>query len=170
MKHTQVQLRPPTRADELPFIDVRYCKSLNSSIASRTSRRPKCKTKRKRWTNPIIVHVQWFYCHQIYDLLRVGLCTCTEPVFWRPSWIPYQTVDFVPSGKLKPVLKWANVCSPNILGTVWRTVIRFLIERLVRWTWFGQSKFYFVLNWLVMRCKLRRELAADALQTAWSKM
>ena len=25
------------------------------------------------------------FSHQIYDLLRVGLCTCTEPVFWRPS-------------------------------------------------------------------------------------
>ena len=42
---TQVQLRPPTRADELPFVDARYCKSLNSSIASRTSRRPKKQTK-----------------------------------------------------------------------------------------------------------------------------
>ena len=34
MKHPQVQLRPPTRADELPFVDARYCKSLNSLIAS----------------------------------------------------------------------------------------------------------------------------------------
>ena len=67
---------------------------------------------------------------------------------------------------LKPVLNWANVCSPNILRTVRRTMIRFLIEHLVRRTWFGQSKFYFVLNWLVMRCKLRPELAADAQQTA----
>ena len=39
---------------------------------------------------------------------------------------------------LKPVLKWANVCSPNILRTVRRTMIRFLIELLVRRTWFGQ--------------------------------
>ena len=36
--------------------------------------------------------------------------------------------------------------------------------------WFGQSKLYFILNWLVMRCKHRPELAADAQQTAWSKM
>ena len=36
----------------------------------------------------------------------------------------------------------------------------------VRRTWFGQSKLYFVLNGLVMRCKLRPELAADAQQTA----
>ena len=43
--------------------------------------------------------------------------------------------------------------------------IRF--ELLVHRTWFGQfNDFYFVLNWLVMRCKLRPELAADAQQTA----
>ena len=47
---------------------------------------------------------------------------------------------------LKPVLNWANVCSPNILRTVRRTMIRFLIELLVRRTWFGQSKLYFVLK------------------------
>ena len=35
-------------------------------------------------------------------------------------------------------LNWAKVCSPNILRTVRRTVIRFLIELLVRRTWFGQ--------------------------------
>ena len=69
---------------------------------------------------------------------------------------------FVP---VKPVLNWANVCSPNILRTLPRTMIRFLIELLVRRTWFGQSKLYFILNWLVMRCKLRPELAADAQQT-----
>ena len=67
---------------------------------------------------------------------------------------------------VKPVLNWANVCSPNILRTLRRTMIRFLIELLVRRTWFGQSKLYFVLKWLVMRCKLRPELAADAQQTA----
>ena len=49
-------------------------------------------------------------------------------------------------------------------------MIRFLTELLVRRTWFGQSRLYFVLNWLVMRCKLRPELAADAQQTARSKM
>ena len=49
-------------------------------------------------------------------------------------------------------------------------MIRFLIELLVRQIWFGQSKLYFILNWLVMRCKLRPELAADAQQPAWSKM
>ena len=50
-------------------------------------------------------------------------------------------------------------------------MICFVIELLVRRTWFGQfDELYFVLNWLVMRCKLRPELAADAQQTAWSKM
>ena len=71
---------------------------------------------------------------------------------------------------LKPILNWANVYSPNILRTVlWFR--RFLIELLIRRTWLGQfDELYFVLNWLVMRCKLRPELAADAHQTAWSKM
>ena len=68
---------------------------------------------------------------------------------------------------LKPVLNWANVCSMNILRTVRRTMIRFLIELLVRRTWFGQfDELCFVLNWLVMKCKFRPELAADAQQTA----
>ena len=58
---------------------------------------------------------------------------------------------------------------PNILRTLRRTMIRFLIEHLVRRIWFGQSRLYFILNWLVMRCKLRPELAADAQQTAWWK-
>ena len=38
-------------------------------------------------------------------------------------------------------------------------MIRFLIELLVRRIWFGQSRLYFILNWLVMRCKLRPELS-----------
>ena len=67
---------------------------------------------------------------------------------------------------LKSVLNWANVCSSNTLRTVHRTMIRFLTELLVRRTWFGQfDELCFVLNWLVMRCKLRPELAADAQQT-----
>ena len=36
------------------------------------------------------------------------------------------------------IVYWANICSPNILRTVRRTMIRFLIELLVRRTWFGQ--------------------------------
>ena len=43
-------------------------------------------------------------------------------------------------------------------------MIRFLTELLVRRTWFGHfDELYFVLNWLVMRCKLRPELAADSM-------
>ena len=61
--------------------------------------------------------------------------------------------------------------SSLILRTVRRTMIRFLSELLVRQTWFGQfNELYFVLNWLIRRCKLVPELAADAQQTAWSKM
>ena len=57
---------------------------------------------------------------------------------------------------LKPVLNWANVCSPNILRTLRRTMIRFLIELLVRRTWFGQSK-------LLLRSQLaRNEMQASA--------
>ena len=37
-------------------------------------------------------------------------------------------------------------------------MIRLLIELLVRRIWFEQSKLYFILNWLVMRCKLRPDL------------
>ena len=56
---------------------------------------------------------------------------------------------------VKPVLNWANVCSPNILRTVRQTMIRFLTELLVCRTWFGQfDELYFVLIWLVMRCKI----------------
>ena len=72
-----------------------------------------------------------------------------------------------PSGKaLSPFLTGRMFVRPNILRTLRRTMINFLIEHLVRRIWFGQSRLYFILNWLVMRCKLRPELAADAPQTA----
>ena len=73
-----------------------------------------------------------------------------------------------PSGRaLRPFLIGRTVCSLNILRTVRRTIIRFLPELLVCRIRFGQSdEFYFVFNWLIMRCKLRPELAADAQQTA----
>ena len=75
----------------------------------------------------------------------------------------HESVIWVVHFRLKPVLNWVNVCSPNILRTVRRTMIHFLIELLARQTWFGQfDELYFVLNWLVMRWKLRPELAADA--------
>ena len=45
-----------------------------------------------------------------------------------------------------------DVQSPFITGRMFvrRTMIRFLIELLVRRIWFGQSKLYFILNWLEM--------------------
>ena len=55
---------------------------------------------------------------------------------------------------------------PKMVRIVRRTMIRFLNELLVRLKWFVQFKLYFVLNWLVMTCKLRPELAADAQQAA----
>ena len=67
---------------------------------------------------------------------------------------------------LSPFLTGRMFVRPNILRTLRRTTIRFLTELLVRRIWFGQSRLYFILIWLVMRCKLRPELAADAQQTA----
>ena len=64
---------------------------------------------------------------------------------------------------LSPFLTGRMFVRPNILRTLRRTMIRFLIELLVRRIWFGQSKFYFILNWLVMRCKLQPEHAADSM-------
>ena len=92
-------------------------------------------------------------------------CTQTTPFEEKGEPKRIRT-EVPPLTSLRPVLNWANICSPNILRTLRRTMIRFLIELLVRRIWFGQSKLYFILNWLVMRCKLRPELAADAQQTA----
>ena len=45
-------------------------------------------------------------------------------------------------------------------------MIHFLIALLVCRTWLRQFyELYFILNWLVMRCKLQPKLAADAQQT-----
>ena len=69
---------------------------------------------------------------------------------------------------LSPFLIGQTVCSLNILRTVRRTIICFLIELWLRRTWVGQfDELCFVLNWLIMGCKLRPELAAEAQQTAW---
>ena len=52
-----------------------------------------------------------------------------------------------------------------MVRTVRRTMFRFLTEILVRRTWFRQfDELYFVLKWVVMRCKLQPELAAEAQQ------
>ena len=88
---------------------------------------------------------------------------CPETTIYEEKGEPKR---YLPLTSLKPVLNWANVCSPNIHRTVRRTMIRFLIELLLRRIWFGQSKLYFILNWLVMGCKFRSKLAADAQQTA----
>ena len=94
----------------------------------------------------------------------------TPPV--PPSVLPHRlpNVSWSQATSLSPFLSGRMFVRPNILRTLRRTMIRFLIEHLVRRIWFGQSRLYFILNWLVMRCKLRPELAADAQQTAWSKM
>ena len=52
---------------------------------------------------------------------------------------------------VKPVLNWANVCSPNILRTVRQTIIRFLIELMVR---------------TVRRTLLRSQLACNEMQAS----
>ena len=69
----------------------------------------------------------------------------------------------MPLRSLSPFLIGRTVCSPNILRTVRRTIIRFLTELLLRRTCFGQfDELCFVLNWLIMRCKLRPELGRSA--------
>ena len=80
--------------------------------------------------------------------------------------LPTRVLFAATTAAVKPVLNWAN-CSPNILRTVGRTIIPFLTELLFRRIWFGQfDELCFVLNWLIMRCKLRPELATEAQQTA----
>ena len=62
-----------------------------------------------------------------------------------------------------PFLIGRTFASPNIVRSIRRTSLRFLTELIVRQTWLGQfDELYFVLNWLVMGCKLRPELAAEA--------
>ena len=47
--------------------------------------------------------------------------------------------------KISPFLTGRMFVRPNILRTLRRTMIRFLIEHLVRRIWFGQSRLYFIL-------------------------
>ena len=93
------------------------------------------------------------------SLVQSNLCTLQLKCFNRCMEHSHKDSGRWP----KPVLNWANVCSPNILWTLRRIMTRFLIELLVRRIWFGQSILYFILNWLVMRWKLRPELAADSM-------
>ena len=67
------------------------------------------------------------------DLIWLGL------VFLSCYFSPYHAYVYCNNNdSVKPILNWANVCSPNILRTVRRTMIHFLTELLVRQTWFGQ--------------------------------
>ena len=83
-----------------------------------------------------------------------------------PPYPPFSPslISLMVSVDVKPVLNWANVCSPEHTSDTSTNYDSF--QLLVRRIWFGQSKLYFILIWLVMRCKLRPELAADAQQTA----
>ena len=124
-------------------------------------------------------YILWLHCyHQNDSCIKMGsdkshvhlslivkdkvTRQCPQPKRIRTEIPTYQT-NALP---LSPFLTERMSVRPNILRTLRRTMIRFLIEHLVRRIWFGQSKLYFILNWLVMRCKLRLELAADAQQTA----
>ena len=69
------------------------------------------------------------------------------------NYCPVSNLSFL-SKVLSPFLTGRMFVRPNILRTLRRTMIRFLIELLVRRVWFRQSKLYFILSWLVMRCKL----------------
>ena len=62
------------------------------------------------------------------------------------------------SNTVKPVLNWANVCSPDILRTVQRTMIRFLIEL------FSFSSPNMVRT--VRRTLLRSQLACNEMQAS----
>ena len=96
-----------------------------------------------------------------------GQTAHTKYLLWKNTGVHLFDHPAHTSFLLSPFLTGWMFVRPNILQ---QTMIRFLIELLVRRIWFGQSKLYFILNWLVMRCKLRPELAADTQQTAWSKM
>ena len=159
------------------------------NVVCTTSPRPRFRSRLPWWPHrdyslvPICEYEDPVSCHwncswwKGLALIKVALPKQNSqpwPCLWHDwidrRWPSSDDVECVVCS-LKPVLNWTNVCSPNILRTVRRTMIRFLIELLVRRAGFGQfDELYFVLNWLVTRCKLRPELAADAQQTAWSKM
>ena len=100
-----------------------------------------------------------YHCHAPAE----HISACSSHCWHHPLTLVLSRTVFVSKAQ---VLNSTNVCSPNIRLTGQRTMIRFVTELLVRRKWFGQFKLDFVLNWLVMRCKLRPELAADAQQTA----
>ena len=72
---------------------------------------------------------------------------------------------------IKPVLSWVNCLFAEPSTDSSTNYDSFLNWILVRRTWFEQfNELCFVLNLLLMRFKPRPELAAEAQQTAWSKM
>ena len=84
----------------------------------------------------------------------------------REAGLNLKAIDNGP-GEVSPFLIGRTFASPNIVRSIRRTLLRFLIEFIVRRTWFGQfDELYFVLNWLIMTCKFRPEPAAEAQQTA----
>ena len=95
----QVQLRPPTSAYELPFVDARYCKpSLNSSITSRHSRL----WNQKCWNSPRSLckcSVDLFR-HQIYDLFQSDCARVPNRSFGGHRESRIKQLEFVPSSKL----------------------------------------------------------------------
>ena len=104
------------------------------------------------------IYIWWYWC--LPRVWNDSQGCCTIPLFNLLSCFATWSLFLIGQ----------TVCSPNILRTVQRTIIYFSVELLVRWTWFGQvDKLDFVLNWLIMRCKLQPKLAAKAQQTAWSK-
>ena len=116
----------------------------------------------------LIGRMSRFFANLVGSTDSAKLVGLIGPTFLRePSW-KYSSKLYSGSKNLRssPFLTGRMFVRPNILRTLRRTMIRFLIEHLVRRIWFGQSRLYFILNWLVMRCKLRPELAADAQQTA----
>ena len=83
---------------------------------------------------------------RVFCAASISACRLKIPIHWQPQhvWTHGKycapTVGMgsaalvVGSALIKPVLNWANVCSPAILRTVRRTTIRFLIELLLRRT------------------------------------
>ena len=75
-------------------------------------------------------------------------------------------VESVESVDVKPVLNYWENClfaqHTSDSSTNYNSFLN-IIELLVRGAWFGQfDELCFVFNWLIMRCKLRPELAAEA--------
>ena len=93
-------LRPPTRADRLPFVDASYCKSsLNSSVTSRRSQHGKQKGR----NNPRSSYMSsGFIRSRNLRSLRVRLCTYTKLVLGSYHESRIKQLDFVPSGTLTP--------------------------------------------------------------------